>query len=81
MQQDTALKATNTINSLKEVYMKDIRCFDFYVSQYISGDGNKGLRQEIVKQLTGEDKPKSKCGMYAVSDTLRNSFTQYSLFN
>lgn len=73
-------QATNTINKLKEVYTGDNTSFDFFVSQWVSGDSNKPLRQEIIKQITGEKKPVSKCGMYAVADVLKYSFQQYNLF-
>ena len=73
-------QATNTINRLKEVYTGDNSSFDFFVSQWVTGDTNKALRQEIVRQITGEKKPASKCGMYAVADVLKYSFQQYSLF-
>lgn len=74
-------QATNAINKLKEVYNGDNSSFDFFVSQWITGDYNKPLRQEIVKQITGEKRPVSKCGMYAVADALKYSFQQYNLFN
>lgn len=73
-------QATNVINQLKEVFLVNQKGFDFQVSVYISGNSNKLLRQEIAKQLTGEVKPFSQCGMYAISDLLTASFMQYQLF-
>lgn len=80
MIQDNTTKATNTIAQLKEIYLTNRPSFDFYVSQYVSGDSNKELRREIIRQMTGEEKPLTKCGMYAVSDILQTSFSQYQLF-
>lgn len=72
--------AANVINKLKEVYNGENSNFDFYVSQWITGDFNKPLRQEIIKQITGEKKPASQCGMYAVADALKTNFQQFNLF-
>ena len=71
--------AINIINRMKEYYCSDRFQFDFYIAQFLSGNGNKQLRRGIVKQLTGEDRPASKCGMYAVSDILKSSFEQYQM--
>ena len=79
--ENLTLRATNTIALLKQSFLKQETLFDFTVSQIISGDRNKTLRQEITRQLTGETKPIAKCGMYAVSNLLKASFEQYSLFN
>jgi len=74
------IPAPAIIAQLKEQFLKQDNAFDFYVSQYISGDANKQLRKAIVKHVTGEDRPLSKCGMYAVADVLKNSFIQFNLF-
>jgi len=74
------VNATNTVNRLKENWLQDPAMMDFHCAQVISGNHNKTLRQEIVKQLTGEVRPISQCGMYAVSDIMKASFMQYSLF-
>jgi len=74
------VRATNMINELKEAFINDRFYFDSLVAQRVSGDYNKALRQEIIRQVTRERKPLSKCGMYAVADVLTASFTQYQLF-
>ena len=74
------VQATNTINQLKEIFNADHSAFDFKVSMFISGNSNKELRREIAKQLTGEVKPLTQCGMYAISDLMTASFRQYQLF-
>jgi hypothetical protein len=73
-------RATELINRLKSVYDGDRFHFDFQISQYISGDHNKELRQEIIYLSTGERRPLTKCGMYATSDALKNKFDQPELF-
>lgn len=74
------MQTETVINHLKEVYTGDKFNFDFQVSMLIAGDSNKSLRQDIVLKITGEKKPLSKCGMYAVADILRANFDQLALF-
>lgn len=73
-------RSIEIINKLKAVYDGNRFQFDFFVAQYLSGDNNKAMRQEVVLQVTGNKLPASKCGMYATADLLRNSFNQYQLF-
>jgi len=73
-------RATDVINRLKQSFVNDSTLFDFHCSQYISGAVNRELRREIARQLTGEVKPLTQCGMYAVADVMKASFQQYSLF-
>lgn len=73
-------RATNIINQLKQSFLNDESCFDFHCSQYISGDVNRVVRQEIARQLTGEKMPLAKCCIYKVADLMKASFKQYSLF-
>lgn len=80
MKKTTTQKATDIINQLKESFINDSGLFDFHCSQYISGATNREIRQEIVRQLTGEVKPLTQCGMYAAADIMKASFQQYSLF-
>jgi hypothetical protein len=68
------------IQLLQKSYNDEPRSFDFYASMIIAGDQNKRLRQDIVKVLTGEVKPVSKCGIYAVIDHLKANFQQSKLF-
>lgn len=74
------VQATNTINTLKSLFVNDRLSFDLLVSQHIAGDDKKALRQEIYRQTTGERRPQGKCTVLAVSDALFASFHQYSLF-
>ncbi len=73
-------RSQKLIAALRAVYTGDKFHFDFHVSQWISGDRNKQLRREIMLDITGENKPLSKCGLYAVADALKNSFDQLTLF-
>lgn len=74
------LTAEKVIEELRTVYNGNRFQFDFAVSQWIAGDHNKELRRQIVKILTAETRPLTKCGMYAVSDVLKNNFDQIKLF-
>lgn len=73
-------RAIQIREQLRKVYDGNKFQFDFYVSQYISGNHNKELRREIIYNVTGERKPLVKCGMHACADVLRNSFDQLQLF-
>lgn len=74
-------KAQTTIEKLKEYYNADKLMFDFNLSMFIAGPGNKKLRQDIMMVLTGGQKlPVAKCGIHAISDKLKAKFEQFSLF-
>jgi len=79
LQTSQQTRSQKMIEQLRTVYTGDRFYFDFHVSQSISGDHNKELRREMIFELTGEKKPLSKCGMYAVSDALKNNFDQLKL--
>lgn len=70
----------NLIAEMKNHYESDKFHFDFKMSMFLSGDRNKKKRKAIVKYITGEDKPISKCGLYQVTDLLKAYFEQYKLF-
>lgn len=72
--------AQQVIETLRSEYSSNRFQFDFNVSMYIAGDSNKTLRQEIIKLVTGEKRPLTKCGMHAVSDLLKAKFEQHTLF-
>ncbi len=67
------------INLLREVYTSNKLGFDMQVVNLISGDHNKELRRAIMERITGNRLPLSKCGMYAVSDTIKSHIEQYTL--
>jgi hypothetical protein len=69
------------IELLRQQYVQDKFHFDFRVSMLIAGDSKKKLRQDIIKELTGEVRPLTKCGMYAAADILKASFEQFKLFS
>jgi len=71
---------TELIQTLKTEYDHEPRNFEFIASIYISGDCNKPVRQAIIKQITGEQKPVSKCNFTAVVNELQNHFNQFNLF-
>jgi hypothetical protein len=74
------MNAKDAIQHLRQFYTVDRFNFDLNVSMVIAGDSKKKLRQAIVKELTGEDKPLRECSMYAVSDLLKASYEQLQLF-
>jgi len=69
-----------TVAALKLVYQDNTKQWDFIAAQYISGDDKTGLRQEIIRIITGEKRPLTKCSVFATADVLKNSFNQISLF-
>lgn len=73
-------QATSTIAALKEIFELNSFQFSFNCSMYLAGDHKKDLRREIIFQLTGEQRPLSRCGLFATEDALKSSFQQYSLF-
>jgi len=54
--------------------------FDFQCSMLLSGDSNKALRQELMRDLTGSPVPATKCGLTALTIQLKNKFNQPTLF-
>ncbi len=74
------MTASEVINQLRTVYSSNRFEFEMNCATYLAGDHRKQLRQDIVLQLTGEKIPVSKCGLHRVSDALKNSFDQITLF-
>lgn len=74
------MDTTQIIELLREYHAQDAQIFDFNASMLLSGNHNKERRREIIKLVTGEHRPISKCTMYACIDTLKNSFNQIALF-
>lgn len=74
------MTTAQVIERLKGVYSSNRFEFEFNCSMLLAGDSNKNLRQAIVKDITGQDLPKSKCGMHYVSDILKASFEQITMF-
>lgn len=80
------MQADLVIANLKKAYNSQSNVghnrtmFDFLVNQYVNGDHNKQLRQEIIKVVTGQSKPLTQCTIFAVSNCLRNNFDQLSIF-
>lgn len=73
-------RAIEIREQLRKVYDGNKFQFDFYVSQYIAGNHNRQLRQELILNITGERRPVIKCGIHAVADVLKHSFDQLQLF-
>jgi len=73
-------QATSTIAKLKEVFELDSFQFSFNCSMHLAGNNKRELRREIIFQLTGEQRPLSRCSLFATEDILKISFQQYSLF-
>lgn len=74
------MEALTLINQLKEYYNSDRFHFDMNISMFLSGPHNKGLRVEVMQAITGQKLPATKCGLHAVSDALKNSFEQLTMF-
>jgi len=73
-------KALKVIELLKNEYNTDRFHFEMNVSMFLAGPNNKSLRVQIMEILTHNKVPASKCGMYAVADTIKANFEQTSLF-
>lgn len=74
------MKAKEVIAKLKEDYVADNFHFAFVCSQYLAGNDKKRLRVEIMEELTGEKLPATKCGLHTVSDAVKASIEQLTLF-
>lgn len=74
------MKASQIVDSLRNVYTGNRTQFDFSVNQHLNGDHNKTLRQEVLKIATGEKKPLTQCTPGAVSTALQAKFDQPELF-
>jgi hypothetical protein len=75
-----ALTPNQVITELRQAFINDRFQFDMLCTTYLSGDHNKQLRKDVVKIVTAEDRPSTKCGLFAVSDILRGHFNQQTLF-
>jgi hypothetical protein len=69
----------NVIATLKAIFENDPFHLDFSCAMMIAGNGNKELRRAIMKELTGEDLPLSRCGLGSVQSTLEESFNKLPL--
>lgn len=68
------------ISDLKKSFDNDRFRFDLQCSMYLAGDHHKRLRQQIIKTVTGQTRPITKCGLHSVSDVLISKFQQPELF-
>jgi hypothetical protein len=68
------------IEELKKLYVADQFKFDFNVSMFLAGNHKKKLRQDVMAFLTGVKPPANKCGIHAVSERIKASIEQYTLF-
>jgi hypothetical protein len=73
-------QASEIITKLSALFELNSFQFSFDCSMYLAGDQNKELRRQIIFQLTGEQRPLTRCGLFSTEDALKNSFQQYSLF-
>ena len=79
----TLERAQFLINRFRELHSQDgntMRNLDFITSSYLSGDGNKSLRQAVIFCITHEVKPIAKCTQFAVSNALQATISQSQLF-
>ena len=74
------VEATEAIAKLKNEYAADNFQFEMNCSMLLDGNDKRKLRQEIIRQITGETKPVSKCGLIAASQVLKANFEQLTLF-
>lgn len=68
------------IDTLKQEYEADAFAFMFKLSGRIGGKHQKRLRQQILTELTGEELPASKCTLELVSNHIKASKEQLTLF-
>jgi len=73
-------EAKAIIDQLRPKYNSNRYQFDIIVIPLIQGKLKKKLRQAIIYQITGEERPLEKCGNFAVTNALFNSFIQLQLF-
>lgn len=68
------------IEDLRKEFQMDLLQFQMNVSMFLAGNHNRKKRQELIKRLTGEQRPVTKCGLTAVTFELNKEFTQTKLF-
>lgn len=68
------------IEEIRKEFTDNLLLFQGRVSMFLAGDHNKRRRKEVIKRLTGEDRPITKCGLTAVTFELNKEFTQTKLF-
>lgn len=73
-------RAADLIERLGLAYIHHKPEFDFHVTQYLSGNHNKQMRREVIRQATGEILPLTQCGIFAVSNALKVKYDQLTLF-
>jgi hypothetical protein len=74
------MNTTQAIEQLRTVHTTNRFQFEFNCSMVLAGDSNRKLRQSIVKEITGEVWPVTKCGFHKVADLLKAHFEQLQLF-
>ena len=72
--------AAEIIQELEPMYRQDPQIFEFNASMYLSGNGNKRTRQDVIYTLTGTKPPASKAGLTACVIQLKIKYDQTSLF-
>lgn len=77
---DTLRRAQELIARFRETHQNDVRTLDFITGSYLTGDGNKRLRQAVIFCIDGTVKPATKCTVFAVSDALKSTISQTQLF-
>lgn len=68
------------IEELRKEFQMDMLQFQMNVSMFLAGNHNRKRRQELIRRLTGETRPVTKCGLTAVTFELNKEFTQGKLF-
>jgi len=72
--------ARETIEALRPVYNGNTFLFDTLVAQQVTGPANLRLRQYIIVVVTGKKIPLTQCTELKVSEALKATFDQKSLF-
>ncbi len=73
-------RAAELIERLRKSYSANRFQFECSVTQTVQGKKIAVVRQEIIRQVTQEKRPLTRCSTSAVTDCLKAHFEQMTLF-
>lgn len=74
------MKAATIVTAIEQQYKENPQALDFYTTQHLSGENRKELRQEVMRLITGNERPAAKCTVFAIATQLKYYYSQPRLF-
>ncbi len=74
------MTAATIVTAIQQEYNANPQMLDFYTTQHLSGENRKQLRQEVMRLITGNERPAAKCTVFAVATQLKYYYSQPRLF-